>query len=140
MELKNRKGTKHFIFHGIYSIYFRWFRIFLDTKVSRYCEGYSFWGIWGPSVSNLRRFRPKLKLSWLCLDTLMSKKILNHLVYSQNIQVCKGLQTLPKLCVCDGQWPLEIFVYNLLKQLLIKLEKKCISWDAMKQILMKWTL
>ena len=38
-----------------------------------------------------------------------------------------GLQS--KLGVCNGQWPLEIFVYSLLKQLLIKLEKKCISWD-----------
>ena len=30
------------------SINIRWFRIFLDFQVSRYCEVYSFWGIWGP--------------------------------------------------------------------------------------------
>ena len=29
-------------------IYIRWFRIFLDFKVSRYCEGYNFWSVWGP--------------------------------------------------------------------------------------------
>ena len=31
-------------------LYIRWFRIFLDFKVSRYYEGYSFWSIWGPSI------------------------------------------------------------------------------------------
>ena len=31
-------------------LYIRWFRIFLDFKVSRYCEGYSFWSVWGPSI------------------------------------------------------------------------------------------
>ena len=33
---------------GVNCMYIRWFRIFLDFKVSRYCEVYSFWGIWGP--------------------------------------------------------------------------------------------
>ena len=32
------------------SVYIRVWHIFLDFKVSRYIEGYSFWSIWGPKV------------------------------------------------------------------------------------------
>ena len=48
------------------AIYIRVCHIFLDFKVSRYIEGYSFMSIWEPQVKNLRRLGRKLKLSWLC--------------------------------------------------------------------------
>ena len=61
-------------------------RIFCDvctlgvspSLVSRYCEGYSFWSIWGPYVLNFRRLGPKLKLSWVfpvgCLSLAEKEK------------------------------------------------------------------
>ena len=66
-------------------MYIRRFRIFLDFKVSRYCEGYSFWSVWGPSIL-VRAFwnfkRKVLKYSRNCslLITNFVKPLTIHLL------------------------------------------------------------
>ena len=42
------KWAKYFRVKYVVCMYIRWFRRFLDFKVSRYCESFSFLSVWGP--------------------------------------------------------------------------------------------
>ena len=62
------------------------------SLVSRYCESYSFWSIWGPKFWNFGRLRTKLKLSWLCLVSWPSQYL------DTSLEVQEILYPLMYLC------------------------------------------
>ena len=76
---------------SILRLYTRWFRRLLDFKVSRYCEGYSFWSVRGP----------KLKFSWIRTTSILVWAFGNFkhkvLKYSRNCSLYNTL--IPNLYI-----------------------------------------